>query len=63
MEYMAMQPDNTFDLAIVDPPYGLNINMNIGRRKNDIKKHSYKKWDIKPDDKYFVELYRVSKIK
>ncbi len=32
MEYMASLPDKAFDLAIVDPPYGININMNMGRR-------------------------------
>ena len=25
MEYMAKQPDNSFDLAIVDPPYGIDV--------------------------------------
>lgn len=38
-------PDNYFDLAIVDPPYGIGI----------------AKWDTKPTDKYWVELFRVSK--
>jgi site-specific DNA-methyltransferase (adenine-specific) len=37
--------DNHFDLACVDPPYGVN----------------YKKWDIKPKKKYFNELFRISK--
>ncbi len=55
--------DNHFDLAIVDPPYGININHNMGRRKGD--KHSgHKKvtWDNEiPKDEYFTELFRVSK--
>jgi site-specific DNA-methyltransferase (adenine-specific) len=62
MDYMATQPDKAFDLAIVDPPYGININNNMGRRKGD--KHSdYAPtvWDNSiPDDKYFDELFRVS---
>lgn len=55
-------PDKYFELAIVDPPYGININNNIGRRKGD--KHStYKKvmWDSQPPkQEYFNELFRVS---
>jgi site-specific DNA-methyltransferase (adenine-specific) len=63
MLLMARYPDNYFDLAIVDPPYGININHNMGRRKGD--KHSgHKKvnWDNEiPKDEYFTELFRVSK--
>lgn len=62
MEGMKQFPDKYFELAIVDPPYGINVNHNIGRRKGD-KKIDYKKvkWDNKPPDKeYFEELIRVS---
>ena len=63
MEGMKQFPDKFFDLAIVDPPYGISINHNMGRRKGD--KHSeYKKvlWDNQPpDESYFNELFRVSK--
>jgi site-specific DNA-methyltransferase (adenine-specific) len=63
MELMKRYPDNYFDLAIVDPPYGININESIGRRKGE--KHSgYKKvlWDNEiPKKEYFDELFRVSK--
>ena len=48
MELMARYPDNYFDLAIVDPPYGIDI----------------AKWDsidLKPTEDYFKELFRVSK--
>ena len=31
MKYMATQPDNAFDLAICDPPYGINITEMSGR--------------------------------
>lgn len=62
MEYMAGLPDNAFDLAIVDPPYGININMNMGRKKGELKKHDNKKWDSKtPNSEYFEELFRISK--
>jgi site-specific DNA-methyltransferase (adenine-specific) len=55
-------PDKSIDLAIVDPPYGINVNMNIGKRKNEKTKHLKKKWDNnKPSDYYFFELSRISK--
>jgi len=63
MEGMKQFPDKYFELAIVDPPYGISINHNMGRRKGD--KHSdYKKvtWDNEPPSKdYFDEVFRVSK--
>jgi site-specific DNA-methyltransferase (adenine-specific) len=63
MEGMKLFPDKYFELAIVDPPYGINVNHNMGRRKGD--KHSnYKKvtWDNEPPPpEYFDELFRVSK--
>jgi DNA modification methylase len=37
MEFMKDLPDNYYDLAIVDPPYGININVSMGRRKGDKK--------------------------
>lgn len=63
MEYMRTLPEKAFDLAVVDPPYGISINHNMGRRKGD-KPSEYKKvvWDSKPPEKeYFDELFRVSK--
>ena len=33
MEYMATQPDNAFDLAIVDPPYGIGFDNQMVRVK------------------------------
>lgn len=62
IEVMKRYPDKYFDLAVVDPPYGININHSIGRRKGD-KKSKYKKvdWDNEPPKKeYFNELFRVS---
>lgn len=61
MEGMKQFPDKYFELAIVDPPYGININMNMGRRKNERKKHIEKDWDNStPKKEYFEELFRVS---
>lgn len=62
MEYMATCKDKQFDLAIVDPPYGIDINMNMGRRAGKRKMHDVKDWDAEiPDEAYFSELFRVSK--
>ena len=69
MELMARYPDNYFDLAIVDPPYGIdlaNMNMGIGNTpkasKAKNRKWKPKDWDSAiPSDEYFKELFRVSK--
>jgi site-specific DNA-methyltransferase (adenine-specific) len=69
MELMARYPDKYFDLAIVDPPYGLdlaNMNMGLGKNKKASKiknrKWSKKNWDNEvPTKDYFNELFRVSK--
>ena len=53
-------PDKYFELAIVDPPYGININMNMGRRKGEKAKHAVKKWDKGiPSEEYFDGLLRI----
>lgn len=56
-------PDKYFDLAIVDPPYGIDAgNMTMGRgSRNDSGKNKPKDWDIAPREYYFHELMRVSK--
>ena len=63
MEYMKSLPDKFFELAIVDPPYGISVNMNAGRKKDTkSKKRDVKKWDIEPPKReYFIELFRISK--
>ena len=68
MDLMAEYPDNYFDLAIVDPPYGIGEDGGKKRTKKDRPnswtsefKHKKKFWDIKPDEEYFRELERVSK--
>ena len=57
--------DNHFDLAIVDPPYGLGDRLSNGggKRKEDPSRLLYvnKQWDILPTDEYWKELFRVSK--
>lgn len=57
-------PDKHFDLAIVDPPYGIGAGkMTMGRGSgNDLGKNKLKDWDkYIPDSLYFTELKRVSK--
>jgi site-specific DNA-methyltransferase (adenine-specific) len=74
MEYMATLEDNAFDLAIVDPPYGIGIDGQEEDRRElkggsgkyhankwSRKGHARKQWDnIRPSKKYFQDLFRVS---
>tara|TARA_R100001440_G_scaffold2727_1_gene7499 strand:+ start:354 stop:1001 length:648 start_codon:yes stop_codon:yes gene_type:complete len=66
MELMSRYEDNHFDLAIVDPPYGINANLkraDTGKNKH-IKQKDYHvgDWDNEiPNKEYFKELKRVSK--
>lgn len=69
MVFMATCKDKQFDLAIVDPPYGINHVEIAGKQSGSqygnaaAPKGIYtpKKWDNKiPDKKYFTELFRIS---
>jgi len=66
METMKRYPDNHFELAIVDPPYGIGANKkraDTGKNKH-IKQKDYHigDWDnVIPNKEYFIELKRVSK--
>ena len=60
MELMARYEDNYFDLAIVDPPYGIGANKE--KEHNGWKSYGVKEWDNEiPKKEYFDELKRVSK--
>lgn len=70
MEMLRKCPPKHFDLAIVDPPYGIDAditqikNYQSGRVSNGGKWKEYKEtnWDASPPPlEYFVELFRVSK--
>ncbi len=66
MEYMKGWKDNEFELAIVDPPYGLGKRLSSGggKLKDTPMAKLYKnssQWDIKPNKEYFDELFRISK--
>lgn len=74
LEAMKLMKDNQFDLAIVDPPYGINMDggkigfngkmKRSGTTNLSIKGKTYTKkdWDKKPPSKeYFNQLFRISK--
>ena len=70
MALMARYPDKYFDLAIVDPPYGIKelTGKEVCHKRGGMKNRAFGKgskefikWDKSPDSKYFDELFRVSK--
>ena len=69
MDGMKDFPDNYFDLAIVDPPYGEGLRAEGGGSKGWFTKYNQRtesgekniKWNTKPTDEYFDELFRISK--
>jgi site-specific DNA-methyltransferase (adenine-specific) len=66
MAVMREMPDNHFDLAIVDPPYGLGKRLHAGGRdaqqgRISASQYQGKEWDVPPSPEYFAELRRVSK--
>lgn len=66
MDHLQSYSDNHFDLAIIDPPYGINIGDNksgMGRRKGNKKaEYDMGDWDsAAPGKDYFDEVRRVSK--
>jgi len=68
MEALRQTPNKYYDLAIVDPPYGLGDKLLIGGAKGGMgsvrksfKSLEDKKWDNIPEKQYWDELFRVSK--
>ena len=66
MEGMRQFPDKFFDLAIVDPPYGIGESGSKNHTRNNLTTaKNYKSFaggDVNPPDgEYFTELFRVSK--
>lgn len=62
MALMARYPDKHFDLAIVDPPYGIGASAGIGKYGRLKNEANDKKWDDAiPPMEYFDELRRVSR--
>tara|TARA_Y100000592_G_scaffold5759_1_gene8302 strand:- start:1326 stop:1940 length:615 start_codon:yes stop_codon:yes gene_type:complete len=61
MKLMSRYPDNYFDLAIVDPPYGIGMGGGkFGNSKTNFKQFAGNDESI-PDKFYFDEMMRVSK--
>ena len=62
---MKEYPDNYFDLAIVDPPYGIGEDGKSNHSRNQLTKatqYLIKNWDNKiPSPEYFIQLQRVSR--
>jgi len=62
MKYMAGLPDNAFELAIVDPPYGIgDSKLTTGGTWAAKYKKGDCAWDVAPEKEYFEQLFRVSK--
>lgn len=69
MEGMKEFPDGYFELAIVDPPYGIGYDTKAQKTAGEKSKNGAAKkriyhtsgWDVKPSKEYFQELQRVSK--
>tara|TARA_R100000084_G_scaffold9854_1_gene3422 strand:- start:158 stop:784 length:627 start_codon:yes stop_codon:yes gene_type:complete len=62
MEYLKTLEDNAFELAIVDPPYGLGKRTTSGGQGNASARWPDHSWDDEiPSEKYFDELKRISK--
>ena len=63
MELMSRYPDNYFDLAIVDPPYGIGHSLLSGEKRGSkfVRTERHVDWDVLPTDEFWIELFRVSK--
>jgi site-specific DNA-methyltransferase (adenine-specific) len=63
MELMKRYPDKYFDLAIVDPPYGIGHSLLSGEKRGSkfVRTEKHVEWDVLPKKEYFDELFRVSK--
>ena len=62
MDVMKDIPDKYFELAIVDPPYGINLTgKNVIKNKSDSDNIFNTEWDsYMPDENYFIQLKRIS---
>jgi len=62
MDIMKDIPDKYFELAIVDPPYGIGkrLSQGAGKLKNSALQNMNSEWDVLPDENYFKELNRIS---
>jgi len=59
---MKRYPDKYFDLAVVDPPYGIGYAKRKSKTKTSVIQYTPKEWDSQtPKQDYWDELFRVSK--
>ncbi|HHV04407.1 MAG TPA: site-specific DNA-methyltransferase, partial [Bacteroidales bacterium] len=57
-----MSSGKVWDLAVVDPPYGIGAENHAGKQENGWTQWKQKEWDkATPNKQYFDELFRVSK--
>jgi len=67
LEAMRAMPDNSYELAIVDPPYGIERFKNVTKTPSskDVHAKRFQRMEIvnntKPSQKYWDELFRISK--
>ena len=65
MEFMKQLPDKHYDLAIVDPPYGIGNWIKVtGNTNGGALTHGSVNWNNesdRPNDEYFIELRRISR--
>ena len=61
VEYMRTMPDNSFELAVVDPPYGIGQNWRKDKGSRFYRHESSYRNESIPGADYFAELFRVSK--
>lgn len=64
LQFMRSVPDKFYELAIVDPPYGIGRDGSVKTtsKHGGRKAHDFKGWDLSaPDELYFNELFRISK--
>ena len=63
IELMKHYPDKYFDLACIDPPYGIGHSLLSGEKRGSkfVRTERHVDWDILPTDNFWVELFRVSK--
>lgn len=72
LEAMRQMKDKEFDLAVVDPPYGIGVMSMNYTQSGAVRTHGYaaakrrdyrkqSQWDVAPTQEYFDQLFRVSK--
>ena len=60
MEIMKQYPDKYFDLAIVDPPYGIKIMKQWGAAKHDYRQFEVKQWDNEIPTAEYYQIFEFS---